>query len=866
MLTGKRSQIHSFAVRSLSTLVILLALTLGTHAAAAIDFSKPVAFDIPAQPLSTALVRFSDQAGVQFTAPATSLDRLTTQGVRGQYAPTAALRIMLRNTGLTYRVVDARTVAISRPQPASAETPSAPAESAGKEGKTVTSGRFRLARAHHEITASPAAVTPESGSPNSAQTGLQEIVVTAERRRDRLLDAPASISVLSSATLSELGAVQFRDFASTVPGLSFTTTGAGYTQITLRGVTSGFFPGSTVAIYVDDVPYGSSSAFAQAAQLSLDVGLFDIDRIDVLRGPQGTLYGASAMGGLIKYVTTPPNTTRFGGEVRAELSDTEDGRPSYTGDIVLNDPLIPDKAALRASLYYNRDGGYVDNLALHQSDVNRSSIYGGRLEFLATPTDRLRVRITGFLQNISRAGDATNDYGISGVPLYGPLDQYRLTAEPFEQQFRLVSANVDYDLSFASLTSVTSYQTVRTQVSHDLSGAYLPILSSIGLDYGGLGFPIDYFTDKFTQELRLTSRRGRLFDWLAGTFYTHETSGNYQVFAPLTLTGTPAPNILYTYSAPSIFEEAAAYGDLTFHLTRQLDATGGLRYARNDQTYTQYGSGLLIASEPSRTSTDHVLTYLANARYRLTSNAAAYVRFATGYRPGGPNAVANDPLTGRPLAPPTFGPDRLRSYEAGFKAQTPGGALSMDLDGYYIDWSNIQISAVRNGFGVISNAPGGATVRGAELSVSARAAAAVTVTGAFAYQDPRLSQASADLGATEGERLPNVPPFTAALNAEYRIMQSGLKPSLGATLEYVGARDASFDKNASLPQYALPSYTNFDLHAGLDVSSVHIQVFIHNLFNTRGQLSAFTGYSAPGTAAVALLRPRTIGVSATEYF
>lgn len=705
-----------------------------------------------------------------------------------------------------------------------------------------------------------------SSNADPSHSQLQEIVVTAERRRTRLLDTPISMSVISSSALAAMGAVSFRDFANTVPGLNYTTTGEGYTQISLRGVTSGFFPGPSVAIYVDDVPYGSSSAFAQAGQLSLDAGLFDLARVDVLRGPQGTLYGASAMGGVIKYVTTPPSLTKLEGEARAGAADIEDGRVSYNGAAVTNVPVIPGELAIRASAYYNRNGGFVDNVTLGQKDVNRSATYGGRFDALLAPTAKLRVRLTGFLQNISRDGDATVDYRMDGTPRYGPLDQSRLVAEPFEQQYRLVSAEVNYDAPFAAFTSISSYQTVRTAVDHDLSGYYLPLLASFGMNYSALGFPINYFTDKSTQEFRLVSNTKGPLQWLFGAFYTHEGSGNQQLFAPFDLSGAPAPNILYTYSAPSTFEEAAAYGDLTLHFTQRFAVTGGVRFAGNNQRYAQIGSGLFIGSEPERTSHDHVLTYLANATYHLSNDASAYARFATGYRPGGPNAVADDPLTGKPLAAPTFAPDRLDSYELGIKTQSPGGAVSFALDGYYIQWHNIQITAVRNGFGVIANAPGGATVRGSELSVTVRPLDRVTLTGAFAYQNPRLSKANTDLGAFENERLPNVPPLTASISAEYRIGELDAAPTLGATFNYVGSRSSNFILSTSQPPYALPSYKDLDLHVAFMLGALQWRLYVDNVANSRGEVSAWTGYSAPGFAQVALVPPRTVGLALTDYF
>jgi iron complex outermembrane recepter protein len=376
--------------------------------------------------------------------------------------------------------------------------------------------------------------------------------------------------------------------------------------------------------------------------------------------------------------------------------------------------------------------------------------------------------------------------------------------------------------------------------------------------------PQDLNTKKFTQEVRLASSGTKPLEWLLGGFYTHEISQNMQAFALRDLAGQPAPNILYTFSSPSFYEEYAGFGDLTYHLTSRFDVSGGVRYAHNRQSFTQFGSGLLIGSAPTRRSTEHVFTYLANARYHFSDHATGYLRFATGYRPGGPNFVANDPTTGLPVAPPTFEADRLKSYEAGVKAETADRAFGFDLAGYYIDWSNIQINAVRGGFGVIANAPGGATVRGAELSLTGHPTRALIVTGAFAYQDAHLSEADPDLGGAKGERLPNVPRFTAALNTDYDLPGGSLRPTVGASLRYVSDRMAGFDHSASVAQYRLPAYVAVDLRTGISLGPVStLQLYLHNLFDARGQLAAFNN---TGPGRVSILQPRTVGLTAATHF
>ena len=304
-------------------------------------------------------------------------------------------------------------------------------------------------------------------------------MVTAQKFEQKLSETPLSVTAISARNLEVLGATQFRDFANTVPSLTFTTSGVGSTQVNLRGITTGNNISPTVGIYVDEVPYGSSTPFASGAQLALDVGLFDVSRIEILRGPQGTLYGASTMGGLLKYVSVLPDVSAFGATARAGVVNTSGGGVGYDAAAAINAPLADDKAALRVSGYYTHDSGFIDNLANGRDDVNESSIYGGRADLFVKPADQLSLRLAAFAQNIDRDGTASADFGLaSGDPVDGDLDQRRLRAEPFEQEFRLVSGTLTYDFENAALTSISSYQTVRSHAITDVSEFFGPALAA----------------------------------------------------------------------------------------------------------------------------------------------------------------------------------------------------------------------------------------------------------------------------------------------------------------------------------------------------------------------------------------------------
>lgn len=694
-----------------------------------------------------------------------------------------------------------------------------------------------------------------------------EIVVTAQKRSERLIDTPQSVTSLTAADLEKLNATQFVDFANTVPGLQFTTLGAGYTQISLRGVTSGSDTSPTVGIYVDEVPYGSSSAFNQSVARALDAALFDMERVEVLRGPQGTLYGASSMGGVLKYVTAKPTLNDVEGNVQAGVSDTRHGGTSYHGAAAINLPVVTDKVAVRASSFYSRDGGFNDNPARGQKDVDRSETYGGRADVLIEPTEDLSVRITGFAQNIRREGGRYAAYTLAGKPVHGAFDQDHPLEEPFNSDFRLVSGTINYDFGFADLTSISSYQYSRTDLFTDVSGLYVPLLPSFGVDdAGGAGTRSFNKTKKFAQEVRLASKQDQPLQWLLGGFYTHERSRLFQAVDTFDQDLVQIPFNLGQVEIPSTYQEYAVFGNLTYHLTDKFNITGGIRYAHNNQRFEQIGSGLLIGSAPEAKSSESVVTYLANAQYKFSNNATAYARFATGYRPGGPNFVIRDAGTGDLLAPTSFKSDSLESYEVGFKAQTRDRSFAIDLSAFYVAWDDIQIITAVQGLSANLNA-GTAKIRGAELNLTARPNADLTFTGAFAFNDSEIGEDNPAIGAVKGERLPNVPRFTAALNADYVATASASKPFVGATLRFVSDRTASFDNSVGFPQYQLPDYTSVDLRAGLSIGPVNGQVFVRNIFDKRGQLAANTSQAAAGAAVLTtLLQPRTFGLSASMKF
>lgn len=833
---------------------LMLSLQLPAFAQKADPLDKPISIDIPANsPLEDALIQWGVVAGVSVMINTSTVNGQITDGVRGTLSAREVLIELLRHSGLGY-AEDGGRVKI------------APAASFVRSNMVDqrTGSIDKSSESDIQQKGVPPEDTPEGASENreGRRSSLDEVVVTAQRREERLIDTPTSVTVLDASEMSKLGVTSIPDFGDSVPGMVVNSTGAGNTQITLRGVTTGIDIGATTAIYYDDVPLGPQASF-----FTPDPSLVDLERIEVLRGPQGTMYGISSMGGLIKYVTKLPDLVNFGGNVQVGASDIQNGGVGYNFAAAVNIPIIDNVLGVRATAFETHDGGYIDNVQLGKSDVNSANTYGGRLDVLFKPTDELSIRLGGLLQRLERKGQATADYDFDGQPAAGALDQIRYSPESFISNLNLVDATVSYNFGPVKLTSISSYQDFDDQNTIDLTPLIVPLLRQyFNVDnYSTVAARATLNFAKVTQELRLASDGGEWVDWVVGAFYSHQSESHYQYFLATDLSRQDVadPGLL-TATSPGRSDEVAGFGDLTVHLTKQLDVTGGIRYARVTIASDTVNTGLFSGNgTPYEVASDHVPTYLADARYHLSQDQTAYLRYATGYRPGGPNSVGINLATGALVGPAQYESDSLKSYEVGYKAAFADGRFVLDWDAYHINWSNIQVETSSGIYAFVENAPGGASISGTELALTARPVRDLALSASAAYQDAFLRQASLALGAFAGERLPNVPHLTGTLGADYTFGHGGLEPSVGGSFRYVDARWSSFN-DSTYPQYHLPDYAIVDLHGGIHLGSVDGQLYLRNVFNKCAQMAAATG-SSP-YAQVTIMQPRTIGFNLSMPF
>jgi outer membrane receptor protein involved in Fe transport len=696
---------------------------------------------------------------------------------------------------------------------------------------------------------------------------VDEVIVTASKRAERAHDVPASLTAVSGQALAAEGAVRLEDYVAKIPGLvlSNVSFANGSNQVAIRGVTTGLGGNPTVGIYIDDSPFGASNSFGSLAIPDLDPQ--DLARVEVLRGPQGTLYGAGSLGGLLKYVTAAPDYDRAFGRVEADGWQVDGGGSGYGLRAAANLPLAAN-LALRVSGYDREDPGFIDDAAGGGRNLNNGRFDGGRAALAWRVNDDWTLKLSALLQHQYSKAAAVVDYDpFTMKPLYGDLDQVRSPGTgPMEQQIGAYALEVQGDLGFATLTSSSSYNKQTQHFNLEATPLFAPLIDAFfGVPGAGGAVLTDAGLDKFSQEIRLASPAANRLSWQVGGFYTHEHAVSRQTVntfdaatgAPLV---PPLPPFLDSLISTS-FEELAVFGDATFRFNPRFDVTAGVRYSHNDQSQVQSASGLLEGDPTTLagTSGDSAVTYLLTPRFHVNDDTMVYARLASGYRPGGPNlAVAG--------VPPTYGPDELVNYEVGIKSDLFDRKVSVDLAVYYIDWKNIQLNEVSPlGLSYFGNA-GAATSRGAEASVSWRPIAGLEIDGDVSHTIAKLAAELPPGGGgvgVSGDPLPLTPRWSGQLSADYAFPLSGQWSGIaGASYRHVGASQGNFAAPGT-PRFQLDAYDVVDLRAGVRNDRWSLTLYAKNIGDSRGQ-SADDNYIA--VTRISIIQPRTFGVAVAASF
>jgi iron complex outermembrane receptor protein len=826
--------------------------------AGSVDLDRKVAFNIPAQPLDTALIEFSKQAGVPVSVAAKSLHRIQSRALNGTLPADTALTALLDRSGLRFEAIGGTVTVVS----------GGPADVQSKTQLSTTD--------QTEVSDSPLAAAAKKSdvqtvgekgteSTEGAPRQLEQVVVTAQKREERLQDVPVPVTAISADTLVENNQLRLQDYFAEVPGLNYTTDFRGAPSVSIRGLaTATGFANPTVGIVVDDIPYGSSTGLGGGSSAP-DIDPSDLERVEVLRGPQGTLYGANSLGGLLKFVTVDPSTDGVKGRVEADTDSVYNGAElgyGFRGSV--NVP-ISDTWAVRASGFTREDPGYIDNVWTGQKGINRTDAEGGRLAALWRPTEDFSLKL-GVLYQYSRQ-DGSNY--VDELPGLGDLQQYEARNTGYvERRLQVYSATGTLKLGTLNVTSVTGYSINDINDSLDDSPILGAALAEPMFGVLGASLPDHSKTKKFSQEFRLSAPIGQSIDWLFGAFYTHEQSPYFQqLLAVDPITGGVAGN-LGTFSYGTTFTEYAAFTDLTFHISDRFDIQAGGRESENRQTYHEIDTGPLVggvAVQPEVETRDNSFTYLLTPRFRFSPDLMAYARLASGYRPGGPNStctVLNVPCE--------YGPDRTQNYELGIKGDLNDHVLDFDASLYYINWRDIQlVLAAPNSFEYFANGSR-AKSQGVELSVVSRPLQGLKLAAWISWDDAVLTEtlpSTTTVYGAAGDRLPYSSRISGNVSVDDDFyLTSGVTGFVGGSVSYVGDRLGTFTSPPPTvpPRQDLPGYARADIRAGARYQSWTVDVFVNNLMDNRGLLVGGIGTGFP--SRFAFIQPRTVGLTISRSF
>jgi outer membrane receptor protein involved in Fe transport len=732
---------------------------------------------------------------------------------------------------------------------------------------------------------------PQQPATDAESGALQEIIVTASKRETTLQTTPMSITAATGQDLLNHGISNVEDLALQTPGLAITSQGPGRTVFTMRGMSPTGGAAPTVGYYIDETPVTPpSEALSVSGKNEIDPNLYDLARAEVLRGPQGTLYGAGSMGGTIRLITNQPKLGTFEASAQAIGSGTEHGGFNYAENGMVNLPL-GDKFALRLVEGYRFDDGYIDRVVIPNfplptnggatrgdvlaatpsrvySNVNDVETKSVRLTLLGQVTDSFTIKPSIYYQGQFTGGQDSVDVPPDNLAHYQPFD----IAEPQNDEFTIYSFVAKYDGSAFSVQSATALTTRYNSNTMDESETEYSLFG-----FGAL-VPGPSFTNhesrETSEELRVTSSTSGPFQWLAGAFYDKFTdqlryAENQDAFTPVFGTGQ-----IFDFYEKDTLKQYAFFGEASYKVIDPLTVTLGLRYFHYDFDFLQDGAGIVvppISEHVLGEASDQGFNPKVNLSYIPMDGVMYYVTASKGFRPGAPNgpipttnlpgAACGDALAalGLKAAPGTYSPDTVWSYELGGKFDFLQRRLQVDADIYHLNWDNIQQSVVLPcGFSFTANA-GKAQADGAEVEITAKIGAGFSFSQGMSYVDARIVQHSVNTGS--GDRLAGVPEWTLNSSLEYAHPLVGNWQATARLSDQFTARE--LDPSAEpYPINYRPGFNTVDGRIGAKLDKFSASLFIQNLTDRRAYLGFAPTQEAtiPSMTRAIPLRPRTAGV------
>lgn len=695
---------------------------------------------------------------------------------------------------------------------------------------------------------------------NGRRGALEEVIVTAQKREERTIDVPMSITAISGDRLIEEGVRNTLDLSQSVPGLAVSETGPGRQAIIVRGIFSQRGTSSLTGVYLDEMPL--SGVQDGGIPSYPDLRTIDLERIEVLKGPQGTLFGEGAAGGVVRFITKSPDLSNFGGEVSAEVSDTTDGGWSSEVRGVVNMPIAEQRFGVRLAGSYENRSGWIDQPSIGRENINDADVKHGRAKAVYTPLPGLEFiglievhRDKGGASNIVNQTPLEDSNFRQAFDLYAPTD--------YTNDYDLYNLTVTYNLGFAKLLSSTSYAELETNQNFTqlLEGSPNPWLE--------IYQPLIRNTSITSQEIRLTSTGGGRANWTLGAAYKDS-----ELISKISERGADARLLGGAISFAGLSagqkdvgksESWAAFGDASFDLLKNFEVGGGLRYFSDEREALSQAS----ATAPllnGGSGTFNKLTYRVYGKYQFTSSTNMYASVATGFRSGG----FNTPAVIARGAPPAVGEENTKFYEIGVKSALLDGRLRVDAAVYYGEFSDMQeqyftISPVDGAplFYTINGQD--AELQGFEADIAWAVTDQLTLSLAGGKIDSEITEIKPGVRTIYqlGDPINQVPDYNLSMTADYRFSWSTLVP--GSAMISYSRQGQSFDTNRNsafvlVPQTEVPEKDFVNVSLGGEWRGWNLNLFGRNLLNESDLLfPTSNGWSSQA-------RPRSFGVLIGKSF
>lgn len=737
--------------------------------------------------------------------------------------------------------------------------------------------------------------TPK-GKPEKS-LGVEEINVTASRRQTSVKNTPMSVTSFSAKTLSQNNVRSLQDLKKLDPSLNIQSFGATESQIIIRGMSSSV--GSTTSVYLDETPLlGGFNSGVHRGDGTPGLRMYDLQRAEVLKGPQGTLFGASSMDGTVRTITNKPDLEKYSGHIDARAAGMSHGNPYFDGDLVANVPVVKNRFALRFVGWGEEGGGYITQYVNGKKykNINDEHLKGGRILAKLRVTDRFFINASLNYQQTMVDGAQNFTQSLGAYKYAQP------TKEPYFDEYAMYSIGANYKADFGDFMLNYSHGNRRTTIPEDTT----PTSLLYGLGQNASFVPRTNYHDS-TVEGRFVSSFHAPVQLIAGGYYQQDVAAYQATTMAIDGTGDipcytvaecaaaglrkPGPNfgnsgnsvndnILFANTTNLAIRQYAFYGRLDYKPIKALDLTAGVRYLDADlhetamalQDISDWAAGSLTSpySVLNKRTKQSKTTFDFSALYSITPDISLYFRAASGFRLGGINTTSYAAAQlGDKSVPISYAPDSVWDYEGGIKGYALDRRLSYALSYYHMNWSNMQLTAESSGaYTYILNA-GRTNINGVEANVSLVPTRGLTLSGGLTYVDARLAQdlpeavASAGNPGKKGDRVPLVPHWSASAQARYeRPLGDGYTGFVQTSFTYRDSSRTTFNQSDNYT-FNMPSYFMMDFSMGMLWKKYSLSFFAENITN---KVAYYGSYISQDGNRIYSSRPAMMGAKFSADF